>query len=543
MLGFDWSIRYGDQPEWYTATERPRGWDTLNVGLSWESQGFRNHDVACLRNEVVVPTGYRNAGVRLELRQHAEAVDVFVNGRQLVSALAKDKAESVTLPPDLVRWGKPNQIALRVRQHAWTGGDVPDWIRLVPASGNAPGVRLEATFPSPDHEFSQGGIVTLPLRLVAEGAERIEGKLSLKLESDFHETLLAREDSLTALGSGVDKTLALGQLPPGFYRLILRFSAPGLELQRIHMLAVAPARILSAPDPVPDLDAFWARTLRELAAIPPKFQMVRDEARSTARHAVHSVEMTSLGGIVVRAWYVVPTKPGRYPAVLHVPGYSVAMQPEAFMQDDDVAHLALDVRGHGRSADVVNPGFGMPGYVGFEVGDAERYVYRGAYMDCGRALEFLASREEVDRTRIAVEGMSQGGGLAFATAALFPEHVRACAAGVPFLGAFGDHIRLRSIYGDEMRTHLKLAGKGTWTDTLRSMNLIDTRNLAARIRAPVFMAVALFDDDCPPRIGFAVYNNIKAPREYRVLPEDSHLMGGKWPALAREYIRRQLGLR
>ncbi|MBI2515578.1 MAG: alpha/beta fold hydrolase, partial [Opitutae bacterium] len=208
----------------------------------------------------------------------------------------------------------------------------------------------------------------------------------------------------------------------------------------------------------------------------------------------------------------------------------------------DVVHLALDIRGHGRSAGQVNPGFGLPGFVGHQIHDAEAYVYRGAFLDCGRALEFLAARAEVDAARIAVEGMSQGGGLAFATAALFPGRVAACAAGVPFLGVPQDHFRIRPVYREEMEQHLRLAGRGTWADTLRSLELVNPWHLAPRITCPVFMAVALRDDDCPPHLGFAVYNRLGVPRSYRIFPAYGHMMNGEWPAAAGAWLRRQLGL-
>lgn len=540
LLPFEWSYRRGDEAAWYTADHRPKGWEAINLGLSWESQGIVSGGVIGLRSEAVVPRGYRKTGLRLVLRMHGQETDMYVNGRAIVTNLPRGEERAVLLPDDVVCWGQQNQLALRVRDHLWTGGEVLDHVRLVPADGSTADVRLEATLPD-QHLFSADRAVTVPLRLHADGKMPITGWLGVTLHSDFHERILSRSESVTVTASGLERRIDLGRLAPGFYRLRLRFSGIGVESQAVHMLAVSPDRIVAPPDPVADFDAFWSRTLAELAATPPRFVVRRDEEHCTPRHEVFTVEMTSLGGIVVRGWYVTPKASGRYPAILHLQGYSVAMRPEWFRQDDDVIRFGLDIRGHGRSADVVNPGFGLPGYVGYGVEDADRYVYRGAYMDVGRALEFLASRPEVDPSRIAVEGMSQGGGLTFAAAALFPDRVAAAAAGVPFLSAFTDHIRIRRIYAEEMRAHLKENG-GAWRDLLRTMNLIDIRNLAPRIRCPVFLAAALRDDDCPPHIGFAAYNNVPGAKEFILLPEDGHLMNGKWPDLSRRWIRRRLGL-
>jgi cephalosporin-C deacetylase-like acetyl esterase len=279
--------------------------------------------------------------------------------------------------------------------------------------------------------------------------------------------------------------------------------------------------------------------------VPARFETRLDKQHSTARHLVYSVQMASVEGVMLRAWYIVPVKADaahRRPAVLHLPGYGEALPPQRFMDDDEVIHLALDIRGHGRSTDVFAPGFAVPGFLGHRLGDPEHYVYKGAYLDGGRALEFLATRAEVDARRIAVAGGSQGGGLALACAALYPERVAACVAGMPFLGAFADHLRIRDVYRWEMQTHLDRLDGITWDDVHRTMSRVDTVNLAPRIRCPVLMGTGLFDDDCPPHIGFAVFNVIAAPKAVRIYPDRGHDLGPPWQQDSRTWLRKQFAL-
>ena len=49
--------------------------------------------------------------------------------------------------------------------------------------------------------------------------------------------------------------------------------------------------------------------------------------------------MRSLGDVRVRGWYEVPTKPGKYPAILRVPGYGQNMRP--LRRFDDMIDIAL----------------------------------------------------------------------------------------------------------------------------------------------------------------------------------------------------------
>ena len=85
LLPFEWSYRRGDEAAWYTAHHRPKGWEAMNLGLSWESQGIVSGGVIGLRCEAVLPRDYRKAGLRLVVRMHGQETDVYVNGRAVVT--------------------------------------------------------------------------------------------------------------------------------------------------------------------------------------------------------------------------------------------------------------------------------------------------------------------------------------------------------------------------------------------------------------------------------------------------------------------------
>lgn len=58
--------------------------------------------------------------------------------------------------------------------------------------------------------------------------------------------------------------------------------------------------------------------------------------------------------------------------------------------------------------------------------------YRAGYADCLRGIHFLCTRPEIDAGHIGPLGLSQGGGLTLAVAAL-DQRVRAAVAHEPFL--------------------------------------------------------------------------------------------------------------
>jgi cephalosporin-C deacetylase-like acetyl esterase len=306
-------------------------------------------------------------------------------------------------------------------------------------------------------------------------------------------------------------------------------------------LGYEPEKIVSPADPQPDFDEFWQRAKAELAAVNPQFKMIRIDSLCTEKHNVFLVEMRSLGNALIRGWYQVPSKPGRYPAIMQVQGYSSTIVPSYVNYGDDIIGFGLNIRGHGNSTDDVNPGF--PGYILTNLEDKEKYIYRGAYMDCVRAVDFLCSRPEVDASRIAVEGASQGGALTFATAALNNDRIAVCAPQVPFLSDFRDYFRVAVWPANEFIDLVENQKKLTWDQVFYTLSYFDIKNLAHLIRAPMIMGVGLMDEVCPPHINFAAYNLVTAEKRYIVYPEAGHGLPEDFYSAKMDWIRTKLGLK
>jgi cephalosporin-C deacetylase-like acetyl esterase len=55
------------------------------------------------------------------------------------------------------------------------------------------------------------------------------------------------------------------------------------------------------------------------------------------------------------------------------------------------------------------------------------------------------------------------------------------------------------------------------------------------------MGVGLFDDDCPPHINFAAFNNIKSKKEYYIMPHKPHNLGDEWHQYYGNWLRKMFG--
>ena len=226
---------------------------------------------------------------------------------------------------------------------------------------------------------------------------------------------------------------------------------------------------------------------------------------------------------------------------MQVQGYSSTIIPAYVDYGDDLIGFGLNIRGHGNSKDDINPGF--PGYLMYFLNDKELYIYRGAYMDCVRAVDFLFSRPEVDTTRVAVEGASQGGALTFATAALNNTRIKACAPQVPFLSDFEHYFQVASWPGNEFVNYVDIEKKQTWQQVYTTLSYIDIKNLASWIKAPMLMGAGLVDDVCPPHINFAAYNQVTTEKSYIVYPLSGHGLPNDFYTKRMAWIRAQFGIK
>jgi cephalosporin-C deacetylase-like acetyl esterase len=311
----------------------------------------------------------------------------------------------------------------------------------------------------------------------------------------------------------------------------------------VQWVALSPEKIMCENTIASRYRAYWDASLKELKRVQPEFKLIKDEKLSKESRSVYILEMKSLGGLTVRGYYFVPKTEGRHAAILHVPGYGEGYQNISdFLQNrENVVELALCVRGHGISADVFNPGFGTPGIWGYKLCSESEAAYRGIYMDCVRAVEFLLSRPEVDPARIGVMGGSQGGGLTLAAAGLCNDKIKACSFFDPFPCDTRDHLKIRTLCNRQIGSYLKYYNNEcSFEDALGVQDLLDTKGFAEWIKCPVFFVTSLFDDDAPPHLGFSAYNRITSEKSYKIYPELGHL-NDKAREVQMLFMKKELG--
>ena len=295
-------------------------------------------------------------------------------------------------------------------------------------------------------------------------------------------------------------------------------------------------RVYKPPRDEPDdFDAFWAQTLAEardhdLNAVfePADFGM--------ATLDVYDATFSGFNGERIKGWYMRPSgNTGPLPAVIEYIGYGGGRAfPIEWLSFPSAgfAYLVMDTRGQGSvwsRGDTPDYGSGVhpsaPGFMTQGILDPQTYYYRRLITDAVRAVEAISTRAEVDSTRIAVNGQSQGGGMSIAVAGLRPD-VKVCLADVPFLQHFRRAIEITpSDPYPEIARFLQVHRDKVET-VLRTLSYCDGMNFAARMTARALYSVGVMDTTCPPSTVYASYNHVNSEKEIVEYYFNNHEGGG-----------------
>lgn len=547
LLPSKWKFNTGDNLEWATNSFNDSAWNDINTNDYWEQQGYANYDgFAWYRATVVFPISLKSkaekfGGFSLKLGKIDDVDCTYFNGEILAQTgifppkcVTKYNVErNYTIPANKIKWGEPNVIAIRVYDERGDGGIYGGNVSLT-LMGIADHISMGVKMNSTNNIFCNTSTIKIPVSIKSTFAEKCTGELNLIVMSDFKKEVLSISKKLTLSSSGAKElSFEATKLEPGFYNGILKFDGDGTSKTCTFSFGIDPEKIVSPTDRPSDFQDYWDRARRELAAVAPLYKLIKKDSLCTKTLNTYLVEMRSLGNVLVRGWYVAPKKEGKYPAIVQFSGYSGAMSPDTLMGDKFVV-FSLNTRGHANSRDNVNPGF--PGYLQYFIADKEQYIYRGAYMDCTRAIDFIYSRPEADTTNVVVMGGSQGGALTIATAALNNTRIKLIAPAVPFLSDFRDYFKVANWPNNEFSNFVHSNPSITWETVYNTLSYVDIKNLAPWIRAKTFMAVGLLDTTCPPHINFAAYNQISAPKEYVVYPLDGHGLSAPYYLFRKNWV-------
>jgi cephalosporin-C deacetylase-like acetyl esterase len=237
------------------------------------------------------------------------------------------------------------------------------------------------------------------------------------------------------------------------------------------------------------------------------------------------VSLQNIGNARVYGILSVPRNPGKYPAILQVPGAGIRpYQPDPELIDKDLIVLSIGIHGIPVNLDPsvykdLENG-ALKGYFFFNNHHRDRFYYKRVYAGCVRAVDFIFSLPAFDGVNLGVSGNSQGGALSIVTAALDPR-VKCIGVIHPALCDLTGYL-----YGRAGGWPHVFSPASAWyadqPEVRTAMAYYDVVNFARQLRQPGWYTWGYNDESCPPTSMHAAYNAINASKQLALYPETGH---------------------
>lgn len=302
---------------------------------------------------------------------------------------------------------------------------------------------------------------------------------------------------------------------PGFYRLKVVAHVDGKDYEGLCTAAFSPEKIKPFAQEPKDFDDFWKKALDEARQIDLNPTKVLLPERCTKDVNVYEVSYhNNRWGSKMYGILSIPVKPGKYPALLRVPGAGV----RPYSGDTYTAPgkcIVLEIGIHGVPVtmeqkvydDLANAA--LNGYWDTNLENPDRNAYKRVVTGAVRGVDMIASLDEWDGKIVGVTGSSQGGFLSLAVAALDKR--------VTFLAAVHDAMcdyeaELHGVAGGWPHYFYHAKMNAITKARLEGARYYDGVNFARRITVPGWYSFGYNDEVVPPTSAYGLYNTIKAPK-------------------------------
>ena len=323
---------------------------------------------------------------------------------------------------------------------------------------------------------------------------------------------------------------------PGFYRLKVIAHVGNKSYEGLCTAAFSPEKVQPYAQEPKDFDAFWKKALNEARQNDLNPTKVLLPKRCTKDVNVYEISYNNnRWGSKMYGILSIPVKPGKYPALLRVPGAGV----RPYSGDSYTAAgkcIVLEIGVHGvpvtmeqKIYDDLGNG-ALNGYWNTNLDDPNHNAYKRIVTGAVRGVDMIASLDEWDGKTLGVTGASQGGFLSLAVAALDKR--------VTFLGAIHDAMcdyeaEIHGVAGGWPHYFYKedksfgAAGKEQKLSEIEKARVEGARyydgvNFARRITVPGYYSFGYNDEVVPPTSAYGLYNTIKAPKTLSIYQMTGH---------------------
>lgn len=366
--------------------------------------------------------------------------------------------------------------------------------------------------------------------------------LSFRWEAgpDMMPATISREAST---GRG-NVTLDLGKMAqPGFFTLNVSVEVDGRRYEQWKTVGVDRDAIQPTVKMPKDFQAYWdaQRAQDDRMPLAPEMRLLPERCTSTVDVYEVSYVYTRGGGRMYGI-LCMPKTPGKYPAILNVPGAGIRPYYGS-VGTAARGYIVLDIGIHGipvtLATEVYNDlnGGALNNYWLLGMENRDTYYYNKVYRGARRGVDFIYSLPSFDGN-LGVSGGSQGGALAVVVGAL-DKRVKCISSTHPALSDLTGYLFGRAGGWPHM---LQNPAGNIYNDPryIETLSYYDVVNFARVLQTPAFFTMGYNDKVCPPTTTFSVYNSVTAPKELMVAPQTAHWTFGEQNRTSAEFMDRHL---
>lgn len=260
-----------------------------------------------------------------------------------------------------------------------------------------------------------------------------------------------------------------------------------------------------------DFDRFWAQVVAESEHVPLKFNRTRQSEIQLPGFSIDWLDFRGMD-VDLHGWIAIPTTfTIPLPAFLWLPAYGRESHlPDEFSTRQGMVSFSFNVHGHEAfHQETYTP---SRGYFADGVESPETWVFRKIIQHCLIAVRVLQAQLEVDETRLAAAGLSQGGGLALWTG-VHSKRIQTVVADFPFLSAMR-WVLSKEVYRYPLKELIDFSQTIPlgMERILHTLSYFDTLNQATRMEKPTLVSLGLRDPSVRPQAVRAVYDAVRGQK-------------------------------
>lgn len=310
---------------------------------------------------------------------------------------------------------------------------------------------------------------------------------------------------------------------PGFFCCKVKAHVGKYTYEGIANVAYSPEKLLPVTDMPTDFSTFWENTLQEARYVPLEPTMELLPERCTDKVDVYHVSFQNIRwGSRTYGILCIPKAPGKYPALLRVPGAGIRPYYGDIYTASKGA-ITLEIGIHGIPVtmsqeyyDKLSNG-ALYCYWNANTSNRDEQYYKRVFVGALRAVDFICSLPQFNGEQLGVTGSSQGGALSVVTAAL-DNRITFYAAIHPALCDHSAFLKKRAGGWPHYFYYNTTPSK----EQIETSKYYDTVNFARLLKVPGWFSWGYNDNVCPPTSMFSAYNIITSPKELHPYLETGH---------------------